>query len=108
MGKHKPRPNPPTRGTPPPPRFSGKWPRSAGFVPLDEPRTLIVPSNAPRTERETSAPRPRAAFVTGATPPRSEPVYQGTAMLGIATMHKSNAVPVFTSEAAQELARMRR
>ena len=34
--------------------------------------------------------------------------YTGSAMLGIATMHKSNAVPVFNSEAAKDLATMRR
>jgi hypothetical protein len=35
-------------------------------------------------------------------------VYTGTNMLGIATMHKSNAVPVFNSEAAVEISNMRR
>ena len=34
-------------------------------------------------------------------------VYTGDAMIGIATMHKSNAVPVFSSEAAQEISKMR-
>ena len=35
-------------------------------------------------------------------------VYTGTAMLGIATMHKSNSVPVFSQEDAVEISRMRR
>ena len=35
-------------------------------------------------------------------------VYTGDKMLGIATMHKSNAVPVFSSEDAQDIAKMRR
>lgn len=35
-------------------------------------------------------------------------VYTGTKVLGIATMHKSNAVPVFAAEDAVEIARMRR
>lgn len=34
--------------------------------------------------------------------------YTGTAILGIATMHKSNAVPVFSQEDAKEISRMRR
>lgn len=34
--------------------------------------------------------------------------YTGTAMMGIATLHKSNAVPVFTQEDAVEISRMRR
>jgi hypothetical protein len=39
------------------------------------------------------------------TPPK---VYTGTKVKGIATMHKSNAVPVFSDEEAIEISRMRR
>lgn len=35
-------------------------------------------------------------------------VYTGTKVKGIATMHKSNAVPVFSDEQAVEISRMRR
>ena len=35
-------------------------------------------------------------------------VYTGDRVLGIATMHKSNAVPVFSDEQAVEISRMRR
>ena len=35
-------------------------------------------------------------------------VYTGTKILGIGTMHKSNAVPIFSDEQAQDIARMRR
>ncbi len=35
-------------------------------------------------------------------------VYTGTNMLGVATLHKSNAVPVFSQESAIEIAHMRR
>ena len=35
-------------------------------------------------------------------------VYSGTKVKGIATMHKSNAVPVFSDEQAVEISRMRR
>lgn len=34
--------------------------------------------------------------------------YTGTAIKGIGTMHKSNAVPIFTDEQAVEIATMRR
>jgi hypothetical protein len=34
--------------------------------------------------------------------------YTGTKMLGIGTLHKSNAVPVFSDDEAVEMARMRR
>ena len=34
--------------------------------------------------------------------------YTGDKIIGIATMHKSNAVPVFNSEAAKDISQMRR
>lgn len=37
-----------------------------------------------------------------------EKVYTGDKVLGIATMHKSNAVPVFRAEDAVEISKMRR
>ena len=35
-------------------------------------------------------------------------VYTGTAMIGIATMHKSNSVPVFSVQEAMDISKMRR
>lgn len=35
-------------------------------------------------------------------------VYSGTKVIGIATMHKSNAVPVFSNEEAVDISTMRR
>ena len=35
-------------------------------------------------------------------------IYTGTKIKGIGTMHKSNAVPVFSDEEAQDIAKMRR
>ncbi len=46
---------------------------------------------------------------TGGTATLAAPkVYTGTKVKGIATMHKSNAVPVFSDEEAIEISRMRR
>lgn len=36
------------------------------------------------------------------------PTYTGTKILGVATMHKSNLVPVFSDEEAEAVAKMRR
>jgi hypothetical protein len=36
------------------------------------------------------------------------PQYTGTKIIGIGTMHKSNAVPIFSDEEAQDISRMRR
>jgi hypothetical protein len=46
--------------------------------------------------------------VCGIAAKRESPMYTGTLIKGIATMHKSNAVPVFNSEQAQDIAKMRR
>lgn len=43
-----------------------------------------------------------------ATKPVEGKVYTGDAMLGIGTLHKSNAVPIFRKEEALEQANMRR
>jgi hypothetical protein len=46
---------------------------------------------------------------TGGNATLSAPkVYTGTKVLGIATLHKSNAVPVFSNEEAVDISRMRR
>jgi hypothetical protein len=39
---------------------------------------------------------------------KPSPVYTGTKVKGIATMHKSNAVPVFSDEEAVDISKMRR
>lgn len=46
--------------------------------------------------------------VTGAVTTARPQQYTGSAMMGIATLHKSNAVPVFSQEDAIEISRMRR
>lgn len=46
---------------------------------------------------------------SGGSTTKPEPkVYTGDAMLGIATMHKSNSVPVFKVEDAKDISKMRR
>jgi hypothetical protein len=45
----------------------------------------------------------------GGSTAKIEPkVYTGTKIIGIATMHKSNMVPIFNQEAAIDVAQMRR
>lgn len=45
---------------------------------------------------------------TGAVSSKPSLQYTGTNMIGIATMHKSNAVPVFSQQHAKDLSNMRR
>ena len=48
-------------------------------------------------------------FYNSSSAKKDEKVYSGERkLLGIATMHKSNMVPVFSTEDAEELAKMRR
>ena len=44
----------------------------------------------------------------GAATKAEKPTYTGTKMIGIGTLHKSNAVPVFCDEEAKNMAMMRR
>lgn len=44
----------------------------------------------------------------GVTAPPEQKIYTGTACKGVATMHKSNSVPVFTDQEAVDVAKMRR
>ncbi len=47
-------------------------------------------------------------WVTGAVASKPSMQYTGTKVKGIGTMHKSNAVPIFSDEEAIDIARMRR
>ena len=42
------------------------------------------------------------------TPRKERPIYTGTLVKGIATMHKSNAVPVISQEQAEDISKMGR
>ena len=55
----------------------------------------------------TSADEFRRKF-QGSTAKTMPQQYTGTQMLGVATMHKSNAVPVFNTESARDISNMRR
>jgi hypothetical protein len=58
--------------------------------------------------RETRHIASRDTGHSGAVRTKGIPQYTGTKILGIGTMHKSNAVPVFSNEEAHDIATMRR
>jgi hypothetical protein len=58
--------------------------------------------------RETQRIESRDTGHTGAVRTKDIPQYTGTKIKGIGTMHKSNAVPVFSDEEAIAIATMRR
>jgi hypothetical protein len=51
---------------------------------------------------------PSLPFSGGSCTKKDSPVYTGTKVKGIGTMHKSNAVPIFSDEEAVSIATMRR
>ena len=49
-----------------------------------------------------------ASWVTGPVATKQTPAYTGTKIIGIGTMHKSNAVPIFSDDEAKDISSMRR
>jgi hypothetical protein len=53
--------------------------------------------------------RPSSVGISGGTCGKKDsPKYTGTLVIGISTLHKSNAVPIINQEQATEIAQMRR
>lgn len=76
---------------------------------------LVVESNSGHARLETSdkivqteKPNSLGLWITGAVASKQAPVYTGTKILGIGTMHKSNAVPIFSDDEAKDISSMRR
>jgi hypothetical protein len=61
-----------------------------------------------KTARRETPKIPSLPFTGGPCTKKENPVYTGSAIKGIGTMHKSNAVPIFSDEQAVEIATMRR
>jgi len=96
-----------TNRTPPnPTRFAGKY-RSAGFRPVNSPSPLLNPKPHVRHAPVPTSLNPSQTGSPLALKPTPNK-YTGAACLGIATLHKSNAVPVFNQQAAIDAAQMRR
>ena len=69
-------------------------------------KTYVPPAN-PRLAELRSAPSVDTGH-TGAVTIKQTPQYTGTKIVGIGTMHKSNAVPIFSDQEAKEISSMRR
>lgn len=72
-----------------------------------KPKAVALPTKTSVYRRET----PHIAslpFTAGPCTKAPDKVYTGTMIKGIGTMHKSNAVPIFSDEEAQDIAKMRR
>jgi hypothetical protein len=83
------------------PKFSGKKIDPRAKAEKEFPNYAVPPG------RET-AKIPSLPFTAGPCTKSEQKVYTGTKIKGIGTMHKSNAVPIFSDEEAVEIAKMRR
>ena len=68
--------------------------------------TYVPPKSHIRETRHYPS-LPMTGLMSG-TKPLEEVRYTGDKMIGIGTLHKSNAVPIFTNEEAKDQANMRR
>lgn len=55
-----------------------------------------------------ASPSEKFLMERGAGSSKPSPTYTGSAMIGVATMHKSNMVPVFSDQEATDISKMRR
>jgi len=70
-------------------------------------RTNKIPKLAPPPGRETPhIPSRDSGVGVGAT--RESPVYNDGNIIGIGTLHKSDAVPIFSQQEARDISAMRR
>ena len=68
--------------------------------------TLTVSFRAPPGRETTQTPSQDTGWVACVKP--TDQTYTGTKVKGIGTMHKSNAVPIFSDDEAVEISTMRR
>jgi len=71
-------------------------------------QTYSPKRNAPPRGESVHYPSRDSHVAGGTVPIDGKKVYTGTKMIGIGTLHKSNAVPIFSDDDAKEIARMRR
>jgi len=74
-------------------------------------RGLAAPTMNPVVNKPFVRETPKIAslpFTGGLCLKAPDKVYTGTMIKGIGTMHKSNAVPIFSNEEAVEISKMRR
>lgn len=84
-------------------KLSPNFSRKPARVPV-KPFTFVNPVYTRPTEH---IPSKNASNMAPCTK-KADKVYTGDKMIGIGTLHKSNAVPVFNSEEAVDIAKMRR
>ena len=78
--------------------------RNSSYVPT----TGLHENTQTKSEVEHAKPVSLGSWITGPCSSKPSPTYTGTKVKGIGTMHKSNAVPIFSDEEAIDISTMRR
>lgn len=75
-------------------------------------RALSAPIDSTKNQKYRGQDDPvipsKQSWITGAVTSKPSQQYTGTKIIGIGTMHKSNAVPIFNDNEAKEISSMRR
>lgn len=86
-----------------------RWASVPKFARTSAPRVALGrPTKATNEPDRPARPYPSLVTPGGSTAPVKTQQYTGTLIMGIATMHKSNLVPVLNGDDAVAVARMRR
>jgi hypothetical protein len=95
-----------------------EWDRRLAEFDRMSPKFSTGPYNAPKKPMSAPVPKPPPGRETVLIPSQdtgwipcvkvTDQSYTGTKVKGIGTMHKSNAVPVFSDEEAHDISKMRR
>jgi hypothetical protein len=91
------------------PKFSARNNTARSSQPAEPKRTTPLTSSGPKIPPGRETPQINSVdtgWVTCSKPTDKE--YTGTKVKGIGTMHKSNAVPIFSDEEAIDISKMRR
>lgn len=88
-------------------KLNAKWDKLYGPITMVKRRPAEFPKLRPPPGRESPSIR-SLSTPGGSTSFRPSLMYSGTAMQGVATMHKSNMVPVFSRDEAKDISSMRR
>lgn len=67
-----------------------------------------LPTTAKPYIRTTVKPNSLNSWNVGAVTTKQSQQYTGDSIIGIGTLHKSNAVPIFSNQEAEDIAKMRR
>lgn len=91
------------------PKFGARNNSAKSSKPLEPKRTSLLKSSGPKVPPGRETPEIRSVDTGWVTCAKTQDqTYTGTKCKGVGTMHKSNAVPIFSDEEAVDISKMRR